>query len=73
MTKWKTWKKLHPKTTVLLGTPTFLRGYLRRVTPEQFASLDVVVVGAEKMPIDLADGRIYDSSAIRALRNSQSR
>ena len=41
------------KVTVLLGTPTFLRGYLRRVTPEQFASLDVVVVGAEKMPADL--------------------
>ncbi len=39
--------------TVLLGTPTFLRSYLRRVEPDQFASLDVVVVGAEKMPIDL--------------------
>ncbi len=43
------------KATVLLGTPTFLRGYLRRVTPEQFAALDVVVVGAEKMPLDLFD------------------
>lgn len=41
------------KATVLLGTPTFLRGYLRRVPPEQFASLDVVVVGAEKMPADM--------------------
>lgn len=41
------------KATVFLGTPTFLRGYLRRVTKEQFASLDVVVVGAEKMPPDL--------------------
>ncbi len=41
--------------TVLLATPTFLRGYLRRVTPEQFAKLDVVVVGAEKMPQDLFD------------------
>ncbi|QDS92606.1 Bifunctional protein Aas [Roseimaritima multifibrata] len=39
--------------TVLLGTPTFLRGYLRRIEPGQFASLDVVVVGAEKMPADL--------------------
>ena len=39
--------------TVLLGTPTFLRGYLRRITPEQFAKLEVVVVGAEKMPADL--------------------
>ena len=41
------------KATVFLGTPTFLRGYLRRVTKEQFESLDVVVVGAEKMPTDL--------------------
>ncbi len=39
--------------TVLLATPTFLRGYLRRVTVEQFATLDVVVVGAEKMPAEL--------------------
>ena len=39
--------------TVLLGTPTFLRGYLRRVKPEQFSKLDVAVVGAEKMPADL--------------------
>ncbi|WP_044254888.1 AMP-binding protein [Rhodopirellula sp. SWK7] len=43
------------KATVLLGTPTFIRGYLRRVTEEQFKTLDVVVVGAEKMPIDLFD------------------
>jgi acyl-[acyl-carrier-protein]-phospholipid O-acyltransferase / long-chain-fatty-acid--[acyl-carrier-protein] ligase len=39
--------------TVLLGTPTFLRGYVRRIEPEQFKKLDVVVVGAEKMPADL--------------------
>ncbi|QDT05261.1 Bifunctional protein Aas [Rubripirellula lacrimiformis] len=42
--------------TVLLATPTFLRGYLRRVKPEQFAKLDAVVVGAEKMPKELFDG-----------------
>ena len=41
--------------TVLLATPTFLRSYLRRCTPEQFAKLDVVVTGAEKLPKDLAD------------------
>ncbi|MFP6672208.1 MAG: MFS transporter [Pirellulaceae bacterium] len=41
--------------TILLATPTFLRSYLRRCTPEQFAKLDVVVTGAEKLPIDLAD------------------
>jgi acyl-[acyl-carrier-protein]-phospholipid O-acyltransferase/long-chain-fatty-acid--[acyl-carrier-protein] ligase len=41
--------------SILLATPTFLRGYLRRCTKEQFARVDVAVVGAEKMPIDLAD------------------
>ncbi|MEQ8846111.1 AMP-binding protein [Botrimarina sp.] len=41
--------------TILLSTPTFLRSYIKRVPPEDFDSLDVVVVGAEKMPIPLAD------------------
>ncbi len=41
--------------TVLLATPTFLRGYLKRCTPEEFKSLQIVVLGAEKMPIELAD------------------
>lgn len=41
--------------TVLLATPTFLRTYVRRIDPQQFSKLDVVVVGAEKMPIALAD------------------
>lgn len=43
------------RATVLLATPTFLRNYIRRVEPEQFKTLEVVVVGAEKMPIPLAD------------------
>lgn len=42
------------KATILFGTPTFLRTYLKRCTTEQFASLDLVVVGAEKLPADLA-------------------
>lgn len=41
--------------TVLLATPTFLRSYLRRITPEQFGKLEVVVAGAEKMPLALFD------------------
>lgn len=41
--------------TVLLATPTFLRSYIRRVEPEQFSKLEVVVVGAEKMPQPLSD------------------
>ena len=43
------------KATVLLATPTFLRAYLRRVEPEQFKSLEIVVLGAEKMPLGLAE------------------
>jgi acyl-[acyl-carrier-protein]-phospholipid O-acyltransferase/long-chain-fatty-acid--[acyl-carrier-protein] ligase len=43
------------KSTVVLATPTFLRTYLRRIEPEQFKSVEVVVVGAEKMPLSLAD------------------
>lgn len=41
--------------TVLLATPTFLKSYLRRCAEQEFASLEVVVVGAEKMPLELAD------------------
>ena len=43
------------KTTILMATPTFLKTYLKRVEKEQFADLDLVVVGAEKMPLDLAE------------------
>jgi acyl-[acyl-carrier-protein]-phospholipid O-acyltransferase / long-chain-fatty-acid--[acyl-carrier-protein] ligase len=46
---------LQHKCTVLLSTPTFLRSYMRKCTPEEFASLEVVVVGAEKMPAELAE------------------
>jgi acyl-[acyl-carrier-protein]-phospholipid O-acyltransferase / long-chain-fatty-acid--[acyl-carrier-protein] ligase len=41
--------------TLLLNTPTFLRGILRRCEPEELKTLDVVVCGAEKLPRDLAD------------------
>ncbi len=41
--------------TVLLATPTFLRNYAKRCTPEEFKTLEVVVVGAERMPMELAD------------------
>ena len=39
---------------LLLSTPTFLRGYMRRVEPEQLKSLKVVITGAEKLPENLA-------------------
>ena len=41
--------------TMLLATPTFLRGYLRRAEPAQLAPLDLIVTGAEKLPSELAE------------------
>lgn len=43
------------KISLLLSTPTFLRGYMRRVEPEQLAPLKLIVTGAEKLPMSLAD------------------
>jgi len=43
------------KVTVVVGTPTFLRPYLRRGTAADFATLEWAVVGAEKCPADLVD------------------
>ncbi|SHJ97034.1 acyl-[acyl-carrier-protein]-phospholipid O-acyltransferase / long-chain-fatty-acid--[acyl-carrier-protein] ligase [Rubritalea squalenifaciens DSM 18772] len=43
------------KIVLLLATPTFLRGYMRRVTPEQLKPLKLVVTGAEKLPTSLAN------------------
>jgi len=42
------------KVTILLSTPTFLRAYLRRCDKDQLRFLEVVVVSAEKMPLELA-------------------
>ncbi|HEY5751555.1 MAG TPA: AMP-binding protein [Chthoniobacterales bacterium] len=36
------------------STPTFLRGYLRKATPEQIKSIRLLVTGAEKLPNELA-------------------
>jgi acyl-[acyl-carrier-protein]-phospholipid O-acyltransferase/long-chain-fatty-acid--[acyl-carrier-protein] ligase len=41
------------KLTLLLATPTFLRGYLRKAEPDQLRSLRLVITGAEKLPLDL--------------------
>jgi acyl-[acyl-carrier-protein]-phospholipid O-acyltransferase/long-chain-fatty-acid--[acyl-carrier-protein] ligase len=40
---------------VLLSTPTFLRGYMKRIDPAQLSSLKLVVTGAEKLPLSLAE------------------
>jgi len=41
--------------TVLIGTPTFLKPYFKRVEPEKLSSLKYVIVGAEKTPNGFAD------------------
>lgn len=40
--------------TIFVSTPTFLRSYLRRCEAGDFASLRILVCGAEKMPPTLA-------------------
>ena len=42
------------RVTVILAAPTFLRMYLRRCTTKQLESVNLVVVSAEKMPLELA-------------------
>jgi acyl-[acyl-carrier-protein]-phospholipid O-acyltransferase/long-chain-fatty-acid--[acyl-carrier-protein] ligase len=41
--------------TLLLAAPTFLRGYLRKAEPQQLRSLRLIITGAEKLPLDLAE------------------
>jgi acyl-[acyl-carrier-protein]-phospholipid O-acyltransferase/long-chain-fatty-acid--[acyl-carrier-protein] ligase len=43
------------KITLLLAAPTFLRGYLRKAEPEQLHSLRLIITGAEKLPLELAE------------------
>ncbi|HXX42364.1 MAG TPA: AMP-binding protein [Chthoniobacterales bacterium] len=43
------------KVTLLLAAPTFLRGYLRKAEPQQFCTLRLIITGAEKLPLDLAE------------------
>lgn len=40
---------------LMMSTPTFLRGYVKQVLPEQFGSLECVIAGAEKLPMAVAD------------------
>ena len=40
---------------VTVAVPTFLRTYLRRCPPEDFAGMEVVITGSEKLPPRLAD------------------
>jgi acyl-[acyl-carrier-protein]-phospholipid O-acyltransferase / long-chain-fatty-acid--[acyl-carrier-protein] ligase len=42
--------------TMLLSTPTFLNTYARRIPPEAFGSLRIVMAGAEKLADRIAQG-----------------
>ncbi len=39
---------------ILLSTPTFLRGYMKRIDPAQLSSLKLIITGAEKLPLSLS-------------------
>ncbi|MBJ6723332.1 acyl-[ACP]--phospholipid O-acyltransferase [Geomesophilobacter sediminis] len=54
------------KSTLLLATPTFLLAYLRRAKKEDFASLRLVITGAEKLKGKVAD-LFQEKFAIRPL------
>ncbi len=41
------------KITLLLATPTFLRGYMKKAEPSQIESLELIVTGAEKLSEEL--------------------
>lgn len=41
--------------TMLFATPTFLMAYVRRAAREDFATLELVIVGAEKLKVRVAD------------------
>jgi len=43
------------RSTILMGTPTFLMAWVRKIRPEAFSNLRWVVVGAEKLRPKLAD------------------
>lgn len=54
------------RSTLLLTTPTFLATYMRRAEKEDFASLRLVVTGAEKLKTSLAEA-FADKYGLRPL------
>ena len=44
------------KATVMIGAPTFIRPFLKKATKAELKSLNLVVTGAEKLPMDLYEG-----------------
>ena len=55
------------KVTVILATPTFARGYLKRCKPEDFATVRLLVLGAEKLKAEL-EGQIRDAWGIEPMQ-----
>lgn len=43
------------KVTIIAATPTFLKSYMKRCDKEQMKTVDLALVGAEKMPPELRD------------------
>lgn len=43
------------RATIIIATPTFLRTYMRRLDREQLSTLNVVVAGAEQLPVPLSE------------------
>jgi acyl-[acyl-carrier-protein]-phospholipid O-acyltransferase / long-chain-fatty-acid--[acyl-carrier-protein] ligase len=41
--------------TIVLGTPTLLRAYMRRLAPEDFATVEMVAAGSERLPAAVVD------------------
>ncbi len=54
------------KLSVLLATPTFLQGYMRKASKEDFRSLKTIIAGGEKLRHDLAD-RFEEKFGIRPM------
>jgi acyl-[acyl-carrier-protein]-phospholipid O-acyltransferase/long-chain-fatty-acid--[acyl-carrier-protein] ligase len=54
------------KATILIATPTFMRNYLHRCEREQFASVRLLLLGAEKLKPELARD-IHDKFGIEPL------
>lgn len=52
------------RSTILMATPTFLKTYVRKATKEDFQTLRLVVVGAEKLKKNLSD-KFYEKFAVR--------
>ncbi len=43
------------KSTILFATPTFLMAYIRKAAPDDFKTLKLIITGAEKLKVKLAD------------------